>query len=346
MNNYTVEKRWRSRSLLIVEGKHEKAALFWLIFKCFPEMNIDIDDVWIYGTNIYQLYEDIVKEYGDDWANDEMDVDLPFVISKKEHPEKVCYRDDFTNIILVFDYERHDPAFSEEKILEMQHCFEDSTDMGKLYLNYPMIESYLHLKSIPDEEYMNRKIPVSLQPGDRYKGLVKSESVIEKAVDLPHRMNDLLTGNKYQVSDTEKRNRCCDAILNLSANELDRKLEEILHVIGDEKKEKTLKYQLKDWITRIGYIRENQTYWEYMRKVFQEIVCHNIRKMVKIQNEDTNENDLRKQFEQTNLSEILKVQNEISRDMENGYIWVLSTCILLIPDYNINLICSKNTVKD
>ena len=31
---------------------------------------------------------------------------------------------------------------------------------------------------------------------------------------------------------------------------------------------------------------------EYMRKVFQEIVCHNIHKAVRIQKEDTNENDL------------------------------------------------------
>ena len=206
MNNYAVETRRRSRSLLVVEGKHEKDELFWLIFKCFPEMNIDIGDVWIYGTNIYKLYEDIVKEYGNDWAKDEMDVDLPFVISKKEHLETIYYRNDFTNIILVFDYERHDPAFSEEKILEMQHCFADSTDMGKLYLNYPMIESYLHLKSIPDEEYINRKIPVSLQPGDKYKGLVKSESVIEKVVELPHRIDDLLAGDRYRVSDVEKRN--------------------------------------------------------------------------------------------------------------------------------------------
>lgn len=254
MNNYAVETRRRSRSLLIVEGKHEKDELFWLIFKCFPELNIDINDVWIYGTNIYKLYEDIVKEYGNDWAKDEMDVDLPFVISKKEHPETIYYRNDFTNIVLVFDYERHDPAFSEEKILEMQHCFEDSTDMGKLYLNYPMIESYLHLKSVPDEEYINRKIPVSLQPGDRYKGMVKSESVIEKIVELPHRIDDLLAGDRYQVSNSEKRNGCCDAILKISTNELEKKLEEILHVVGDEKKEKTLKYQLKDWIIKIGYI--------------------------------------------------------------------------------------------
>ena len=341
MNNYAVETRRRSRSLLIVEGKHEKDELFWLIFKCFPEMNIDIDYVWIYGTNIYRLYEDIVKEYGNEWARDGVDVDLPFVISKKEHQEIVYYRNDFTNIILVFDYERHDPAFSEEKILEMQQCFADSTDMGKLYLNYPMIESYLHLKSIPDEEYIDRKIPVSLQPGDKYKGLVRAESVIEKAVALPHRIDDLLAGDRYRVDNIEKRNECCNAVLKLSADELEDKLEEILRVVGDEKKEKTLKYQLKDWIVKIGHIRGDQTYWEYMRRVFQEIVCHNIRKAARIQNINVSENDLRNQFEQLDLLEIIKVQNEISRNVEKGFIWVLSTCVLLIPDYNFRLIGEK-----
>ena len=338
MSNYAVEKRRRSRSLLIVEGKHERDELFWGLFKCFPEMNIDIDNIWIYGTNIYKLYEDIVKEYGNDWAKVEMDVDLPFVISKKEHPETIYYGNDFTNIILVFDYERHDPSFSEEKILEMQHCFNDSTDMGQLYLNYPMIESYMHLKSIPDEEYINRKIPVSLQPGDKYKGLVKSESIIKKAVELPHKIDDLLAGARYQVNDAEKRNGCCNAILDLSENEFQKKLEEILHVVGDKRREKTLKYQLEDWITKIGYTCENLTYWEYMRKVFQEIICHNIRKAVNIQSGVAVENNLKRKFEQIDLSEILNIQNEISRDTEKGFIWVLSTCVLMIPDYNFKLL--------
>lgn len=48
MNKYIVEARQRNRSLLIVEGKHEKNQLFWLIFQCFPELDIDIEDVWIY----------------------------------------------------------------------------------------------------------------------------------------------------------------------------------------------------------------------------------------------------------------------------------------------------------
>ena len=52
MNDYEVETRKRGQTLLIVEGYHEKNVLFKLLFECFPEINIDIDDVWIYGTNI------------------------------------------------------------------------------------------------------------------------------------------------------------------------------------------------------------------------------------------------------------------------------------------------------
>ena len=139
MNKYQGKVRRRRQNLLIVEGKHEKNKLFWLIFKCFPEMAIDIDDVWIYGTNIYLLYDDIVKEYGEHWVEENDDIDLPFVISKKQFPDRLRYKEDFTNIILVFDYERHDLNFSEKKIMEMQSSFIDSTDMGKLYINYPMI---------------------------------------------------------------------------------------------------------------------------------------------------------------------------------------------------------------
>ena len=65
MNDYQGERRKRGQNLLVVEGNHEKNKLFWLIFRCFPEININMDEIWIYGTNIYQLYEDIVKEYGE-----------------------------------------------------------------------------------------------------------------------------------------------------------------------------------------------------------------------------------------------------------------------------------------
>ena len=48
MSDYKKIKRNRKRTLLIVEVNHEKNVLFYLIFKCFPELNINKDDVWIY----------------------------------------------------------------------------------------------------------------------------------------------------------------------------------------------------------------------------------------------------------------------------------------------------------
>lgn len=338
MNDYSAAIRHRNRTLLIVEGKHEKDELFWLVFKCFPELNIEMDNVWIYGTNIYKLYDDIVKEYGINWAEEEIDVDLPFVISRKEHQDVLCHKDDFTDIILVFDYERHDPEFSAVKIANMQRCFDDSTDMGKLYLNYPMIESYMHLRSLNDENYINLKVPVSLQPGERYKALVRAESAIKKSVDLPHRIRDLLADKRYMINDEKIIQECCYEILEISSNDTEKILEEILSVIADAGNARTLKYQLKDWINRIGYTNENVSYWKYMRKVFQNIIYHNINKAYKIQYSQKNGKTLRTKFECIDLNEVLSAQNDISGDMEKGYILVLSTCLFLIPDYNFDLI--------
>lgn len=53
MNNYATEARRRGRSLLVVEGDHEKNELFWLVFKCYPELHVDMENIWIYGTNVY-----------------------------------------------------------------------------------------------------------------------------------------------------------------------------------------------------------------------------------------------------------------------------------------------------
>lgn len=190
MSNYdAISSRDRGKTLIVVEGNHEKNVLFHLLFKAFPELNILMENVWIYGTNIYGLYNLIVKEYDEDW--DYLDVDLPYIISKQKTGMDIQYKRDFTNIFLVFDYERHDPNFSEQKIIKLQEYFSDSTDVGKLYINYPMIESYQQLRIDSEREYIDAKIPVILQPGDKYKALVK-HYYIAKLVDYIERIPQLL----------------------------------------------------------------------------------------------------------------------------------------------------------
>ena len=340
MNSYRGEVRKRNQNLLIVEGHHEKNKLFWLIFKCFPEINIDMDEIWIYGTNIYQLYDDIVKEYGEEWAEENVDIDLPFVISKKQYPDKLRYKEDYTNIVLVFDYERHDTNFSEEKILEMQRCFVDAADMGRLYINYPMIESYRHLCQLPDVDFAERKIPVSLQPGKKYKALVEQETVLASKIDFPHRIDDLLEKH-FGIRNAEKRKKCCNEILEISSasnmeNMIDAALQEVVaeHILP------IVKYQLADWVTKQGYVHTNLTYWNYMRGVLKQVIYHNISKANKIQygQYQIPENKYKEYFERLDLTEILKVQNLASKDSITGFIWVLNTCIYFIAEYNFRLV--------
>lgn len=340
MNNYRGELRKRSQTLLIVEGHHEKNKLFWLIFKCFPEINIDMDEVWIYGTNIYQLYDDIAKEYGDEWAKESNDIDLPFVISKKKHPDRLRYKEDFTNIILVFDYERHDTKFSEKKILEMQNCFVDATDMGKLYINYPMIESYKHLQQLPDFNFSERKILASLQPGEKYKLLVKQESILSPIIDFPHRIDNLLEKH-FNVSDKDKREMCCNKILEISSiSDIENVIHNALRGVIDDIRLPTAKYMLADWVRNNNYACENQTYWIYMKSVIQQIIIHNICKANRILYEEylIPEDEYRECFERIDLAEILKEQNLVSKDFKNGFIWVLNTCVFFVAEYNFKLL--------
>lgn len=345
MNNFDVfVPRKRSQNLLIVEGNHEKNELFALLFKCFPEMNIDIEDVWIYATNIYQLYDEIVAEYGDEWY--ETDIDLPFVVSKKKYPDKLRYKDDFVNIVLVFDYERHDTNFSEEKILKLQQYFVDSTDVGKLYINYPMIESYQDIIEIPDETYIDKTVAVSVRPGARYKAMVR-DNCVTKNVEFPNKLLEIME-ERFEVRNKELCKKCVELLLSLSEdNNLETRIFEILNGVVADNHIMTAQYQFLDKIRHCGYTKQGMDYHRYMRKVFQQIIYHNIKKAHRIQADDMQIDDMdyKACFDELDLVELLKRQNIVSRDSVDGFIWVLSTCIFLVPDYNFLLLDSDMASK-
>ena len=56
----------------------------------------------------------------------------------------------------------------------MLQYFNDSSDRGKLYINYPMMQSYKHLKKMPDDDFKDRKIKISILT--QYKEIVGRES--------------------------------------------------------------------------------------------------------------------------------------------------------------------------
>lgn len=213
------------------------------------------------------------------------------------------------------------------------------TDMGKLYINYPMIESYQHFKSIPDCEFEDRKVPVSLQPGKRYKELVKRESAIGWIVEFPHRLDDLLK-ERFEIRDEVIRRRCWQDMLEFSnLDEIEEKMETVVRELALDERRETLKYQLKDWVKRAGYAECNKTYWQYVRDLFVQIIYYNICKANCVQNGvyRIERGNYRAVFENLDFEKILEKQNDFS-GVEDGYIWVLNTCVFIVADYNFSLV--------
>lgn len=77
---------------------------------------------------------------------------------------------------MIFDYEPQDDSFGTEEISILMNYFSESTDKGKLYINYPSVESFKHLKSIPDENFLTKYIHINDIIENGYKKIVGNES--------------------------------------------------------------------------------------------------------------------------------------------------------------------------
>lgn len=327
----------RNRSLFVVEGNFEKNFLFRLISKLYPELSIDFNNVWIYETNIYNLYETIKDYYGTDNWEDE-DVDLPFVLSEKKGIPK-CRKADFTSIILIFDYERQDTYFSAEKILKMQNYFNDSTDAGKLYINYPMVESMWDFNQpFEDSDYEHKSFKSNFQRGNEYKNKVK-DTTLSKAINLPEKFYDLIK-SRFNLNDDDHLKNCINDILSITnTDNLQIEIENILQSYFDHESIKQTSYQLTNDLNLLNHLNKDTSYWEYLKNVFKFLIYANIKKANLIQNgiyQLTYEECLDK-FYDIDAEMILDNQNTTSKT-DDGYIMVLNSSLFIIPDYNTNLI--------
>lgn len=69
-------------------------------------------------------------------------------------------------------YELYDP----EKIRSLQHYFSDETKNGRLYINYPMVESLFDVKERGGEFFITPSRPLSLCSSSAYKTLIKKQT--------------------------------------------------------------------------------------------------------------------------------------------------------------------------
>jgi hypothetical protein len=155
--------------LLLVEGSKLEMNL---LNKAFQEYNLNLDYViYPYNTNIYELYERMFEGNEADLGA----LDLLGILKEKDSGNEIL-NEEFSDILLIFDYEPQDNRFEAERINLMLDYFNESTDNGKLYINYPMVESFKHLKANPDHEYKELVVDYSIVSCGKYKELVGKET--------------------------------------------------------------------------------------------------------------------------------------------------------------------------
>ena len=155
--------------LVLVEGEKTDIRLMEKLFKVY---GIDKKHTIVsYKTNIYDLYNRMFKGEPEEY-------DILQVLKERERDEGMrdLLNEQYSDILLIFDLDPQDPLFSEDKILEMMEFFTESSDMGKLYINYPMVESFYHMKSIPDFEYNSYLVTMDELKEGTYKRRVNTEN--------------------------------------------------------------------------------------------------------------------------------------------------------------------------
>lgn len=163
--------------LFITEGEADEPDFIKkFLKKCIPNVEYNI---YSYSTTIHTLAKSIFNK------NDEIDEDLDITKVLKEQEKdlmkKQILQKDYTDIVLVFDFEPHCDSPEFEKVEKMLEYFNDSSNMGKLYINYPMMQSYKHFRSFPDDEFKNRK--VETMDASNYKTIVHKESKYTRLKD-------------------------------------------------------------------------------------------------------------------------------------------------------------------
>ena len=161
---------------MIVEGEKDEPRIIGKEecgFGLLPFMGVSDYEIVALGNPIYELYDKVRRGECDDI------VAYLCAKGKLKLPEGMLSKTAFSAIYLIFDFEPHYQKYSDEAIREMLAFFNNETEMGKLYINYPMLEACQHIKALPDPDFDERKIALTEDfGGNKYKKLVKKETCL------------------------------------------------------------------------------------------------------------------------------------------------------------------------
>lgn len=186
--------------LFVFEGKNREPTLFKTLEYLYFSENKQIR-ICSYKNNIYDLYK---KMNETDEPEDIITILKKKLITDKDNPLKeIRRRSDFSQIYLFFDYDSHNNKqqnVSDSQIKEMLDFFNDeSSDYGKLFINYPMVESIRYAKNhLPDNDYYRYTSQLNL--GKKFKEKADAESFYKNFDFLAFRINLKTSSLKIPVS--------------------------------------------------------------------------------------------------------------------------------------------------
>lgn len=148
------------KALLIVEGGKDETEFFKQYQVAYA---LDFE-IFCFRTNIYSLYAELQKY--------DFNADIKTILGLRCPEYKSALNQKFAYTYLVFDLDAHHPKKDETRTLldiykdniakahEMAKYFVNETDptIGRLYINYPMFESFRACYSFDDESYQNEKV--------------------------------------------------------------------------------------------------------------------------------------------------------------------------------------------
>lgn len=169
----------KTKVLIITEGKKTEPKLYRKAFELFPLFNKY--EIYSYKANAYDLYG-YLEPYWNDGSLEASDFLQILQEHEQNEEKKTILRQDFSDVFLIFDFDPHDHRYDFAKLQRLLTYFNESTECGKLYINYPMVESYKHFLSMYDEAYMERM--VRFEDLTSYKHIVAKESGIGNVGDF------------------------------------------------------------------------------------------------------------------------------------------------------------------
>lgn len=182
--------------LFVFEGKKREPQLYRTIERLyFPKKNDNI--ICSFGNNIYDLYNELT-EYG--YGGDIVSLMRERLANRGDNTLSNIRTSDISEIFLFFDYDFQNQQLTLEEINnrveKMLTLFDNETDNGKLYINYPMIESIYYTKELPDNAYAH--YVVSREECKNFKQLVHEFSAYNGLDHILFKESKTPTKEKYQ----------------------------------------------------------------------------------------------------------------------------------------------------